>query len=411
MYDSRDISNVLPLLPDSPTMDTGRSAIFLAGIFAAVCLSSSALATPPSGARAQAAHAASQNNCPNVADIEAALQRQKEIEEGLQSRIHDLEEMQGKLIALITQPELEAPRHLEPTPSPGASPNWMLGGAVVFTLALCVVLLLRVRKPEVVYESRAREAPTVLFDPAPPPPSDNPAPPVAEAEAETEPPPVHPDVPALPEWDPASPALDFQSLKALVAKENIRRHDSAIELAEIMLSFGRINSAAEALSNFIESNPKEAFAPWIKLLDVYRTHGQRAEFDRIAQKLNRTFNVWTVNWDNFRDTLAPARGLESMTRIVERLRELWGTRECQAYLQSLLRDTRDETRQGFPLAAIDDILCLNDILEQRLGPYIEPNAAFRNGALDTAPPTETETEGDVPDSALRQDWANQENPL
>jgi hypothetical protein len=299
-----------------------------------------------------------------------------ELIQRLQARIHELEKEQRELQKLLEQPRSNA------------SLNWLFGGAAFFTLALCVILLLRMNRTKTFDETWPQEEPASLEEASPP--LFSLAPSVSATATEPEPPQAHPFVPALPDWDAASPALDLQSLKALAAEENVRSRDSTIELAEIMLSFGRINSAAEALANFIENNPKEAFVPWLKLLEVYRANGQRTEFDRIATKLNKTFNIWTVDWDNFNDALAPLHGLETTTHVVERLQKLWGTRECQAYLQYLLRDTRDETRRGFPLAAIDDILCLNDILEYRLGPYTGPSSDFDSSLLSAAPLTETE---------------------
>ena len=339
-----------------------------------------------------------------MADIEEALKSHKEIEQELQSRILYLENMQNKLreqtggesatiqklqsqIRELEEKQSELLKQHQSKLQTSVSINWMLGGAALFTLALCIILLLRMYRPKTLDESMTlkeseyHEHSSSLFGPIPSAP---------DTDTGTRPFSVRPLAPLLPDWDSASPALDSQSLKALEAKENITSRHSTVELAEIMLSFGRINSAAEALANFIENYPKEAFLPWLKLLEVYRTNGQRTEFDKIARKLNKTFNVWTVDWDNFNDALTPVHGLETMTHIVKRLQELWGTRECQAYLQYLLRDTRDETRQGFPLAAIDDILCLNDTLEHYLGPYTGPINAFSIDQADAAPPTETE---------------------
>ncbi|MDR2209282.1 MAG: hypothetical protein LBE22_09975 [Azoarcus sp.] len=376
-------------------MKTRRTgiAILLAGMFAFICMSSVALAVPPRAS--QAARAASRSNCPNLADLEAALKEHRETEQILQGRINDLEEAQKRLLAL----EDEQKKLLEqfkqppaPTPSPapqsGASFNWLLGGISIFTLALCVIFLLRLNRPKSIDELWGQEEP-LSFEKSSPSFIDIAS--VAPA-SDTEPHRALPFVPALPDWDSASPELDSQSLKALLPGKNARNHDSTIELADLMLSFGRINSAAEALANFVENYPKEAFAPWLKLLEVYRANGQRTEFEKIAQKLNKTFNVWLVDWDNFTDTLAPIHSLETMPHIVERLQKLWGTRECQAYLQNLLRDTRDETRRGFPLAAIEDILCLSDILECCLGPYTGPLKTVAEGLQDIDAVTETESD-------------------
>lgn len=45
------------------------------------------------------------------------------------------------------------------------------------------------------------------------------------------------------------------------------------------------------------------------------------------------------------------------------------TEDCQIYLQKLIRDNRGGTREGFPLGIVDDLLTLQAILEDQLGPY------------------------------------------
>jgi hypothetical protein len=389
-------------MPVSPiylaNMNTRRTgiAVLLAGMLAVICLSSDAWATPPR-ASSQTARPAPQGNCPNAADFEAVLKDYKETEQKLQASLHDLEDVQEKLLELEEEQkrllgQINSPL---PEPPPSSSFDWILGGVTIFTLALCIIFLLRMNRPKNIGEYHMQEEPSGFEKTSLPSFVDHTLlPPAARTGAE--PHQAHPFVPALPDWDSASPELDSQSLKALLPEKNSQNRNSTIELAEIMLSFGRINSAAEALANFIENYPKEAFAPWLKLLEVYRANGQRTEFDKIAQKLNKTFNVWMVDWDNFTDALTPVLNLETMPHIVGRLQKLWGTRECQAYLQHLLRDTRDETRRGFPLAAIEDILCLNDILEYHLGPYTGPANIFNNDLQDIDPVTETE--GDEPDS-------------
>ena len=48
-----------------------------------------------------------------------------------------------------------------------------------------------------------------------------------------------------------------------------------MELAEIMLSFGRVKGAAQALQEYVDANPQETVKPWIRLMDVL-PHGRHA---------------------------------------------------------------------------------------------------------------------------------------
>ena len=166
--------------------------------------------------------------------------------------------------------------------------------------------------------------------------------------------------------------LDFDAevtSPLIVNEEIVEEHDSAVELADIMISFGRVQGAAETLSDFIRANPRQSVAPWVKLMEVYRLADMRIEFDALARQLNKTFNVKTVTWDNFDEARKMAGGLEQLPHAIDQLVALWGTTECQAYLDKMLRDNRDGTRQGLSLGIIDDILMLWSVLEDRLGRF------------------------------------------
>ncbi|MFA9441235.1 FimV family protein [Uliginosibacterium sp. sgz301328] len=171
------------------------------------------------------------------------------------------------------------------------------------------------------------------------------------------------------------PILSIPSTPDVVVTEDIEEHDSAVELAEIMMSFGRVQGAAQTLADFIRTNPKQAVKPWIKLLEVYHSAGMRTEFDGLSAQINKTFNIQPVTWEDFEVALRDPASLESMTHIRKRLCETWNTRDCQAYLHALLRDNRDGTRLGFPLVIVDEILMLLGVLEQTLGHFrYEPPA-------------------------------------
>jgi alkylation response protein AidB-like acyl-CoA dehydrogenase len=56
----------------------------------------------------------------------------------------------------------------------------------------------------------------------------------------------------------------------------------AIELAEIMLSFGRVSGAARTLEEYVAALPQESARPWIRLLHLYRRNGMRKEFEALV---------------------------------------------------------------------------------------------------------------------------------
>lgn len=308
----------------------------------------------------------------------------------LLARIKELEQLQAELEAraarlgvTLPEPGTDAPAvaaapPITPLPAPAEAPaapvaspppaaeeqNYgdlgLLGGLGILTLGL-VALLLRNRRrdssDEAAYPATQSLPPATTRTTAPPSLA-----PISEAPSQMA--------------DKPLSSLDPRSLAQLSpAEAEVEEHDSAIELAEIMMSFGRVHGAAETLAEFIRNNPKQAVTPWLKLLEVYRAAGLRAEFDGLARQLNKTFNVKAVTWDNFDEARRMPDSVEKLPHVLARLQQLWGTRECQAYIQTLLRDNRDGTRQGFPLNIIDELLLLSAILEQHLGPYrVEPEA-------------------------------------
>lgn len=143
---------------------------------------------------------------------------------------------------------------------------------------------------------------------------------------------------------------------------DVAEHESAMELAEIMLSFGRLKGAAQTLADFVEANPKQSIEPWLKLLEIYREAGMRREFETTAKRLNHFYNVGVIAWEeNDRD--AGIESLERFSHIRDRLVSTWGTPDCLEYLHRLLLDNRNGSRSGFSLTVLDEILFLTSILE------------------------------------------------
>ena len=155
--------------------------------------------------------------------------------------------------------------------------------------------------------------------------------------------------------------------------ETVDEQDSALELAEIMMSFGRTQGAAETLADYIRNNPRQAVRPWLKLLEVYHVSGMRAEFEVLTRQLNKTFNVKMVSWNDFKNLRATPDTIEQMPHVVQRLQELWGTQEAQVYIHQILRDNRNGTRQGFPLAVVEELLLLLAILDEEIGLFKPPS--------------------------------------
>ena len=159
---------------------------------------------------------------------------------------------------------------------------------------------------------------------------------------------------------------------------------SVLELAEIMISFGRTAGAAQALKEFVDHKPAAAVTPWLKLLEVYRRSEQREAFDLVGLKLKHHFNVAPPDWDSVGEADVPVLSLrdqdamsidqllehlptvKQMPHIAQEISRTWGSPECPAYLDRLLRDNRDGERRGFTLHAVRELLFLIDLQESRL---------------------------------------------
>jgi hypothetical protein len=194
------------------------------------------------------------------------------------------------------------------------------------------------------------------------------------------------DVPSAAAPVAAAPSrLDsIMSVSAATVDEHFEANP-VMELAEIMLSFGRVKGAAQALQEYIDSNPQEALKPWIRLMEVYRMAGMRKEFEKVARDLNKNFNVEVQRWeqtvepesegpvDVILDTEPEAagnrlaggkvEGIEGMPAITEQVLMRWNDGSVIEYMNQLLRDNRGGTRLGFSLPVISDILFLVELKE------------------------------------------------
>lgn len=182
----------------------------------------------------------------------------------------------------------------------------------------------------------------------------------AQAAATTTPAGAAPDYPTL---APEMLSADSFSVEQADSSEHV------LELAEVMLAFGRTDQAIETLRQFIHDNPRQDVQPWLRLLDLYHQSAMQPEFEALSADLHQNFNVAISDWQTYAETAvnpddtAPL-DLESLPHILARLTMLWNEPESLAYLDRLLGDNRDGKRIGFAVPIVRDILMLRDILQQ-----------------------------------------------
>ena len=161
---------------------------------------------------------------------------------------------------------------------------------------------------------------------------------------------------------------------ALASREEM---DHALDLAEVMLSYGRTTGAMQALKDYLFGQPTLSVRPWLRLLELYRQTGMREDFERAAATVHQHFNVRVPGWDegvagvplrSFFDDEEHTEllGLEQIPHILEKVQATWPGPACQEYLRHLLADNRGGERQGFPVSVVAEILLLEDILSDRL---------------------------------------------
>lgn len=153
--------------------------------------------------------------------------------------------------------------------------------------------------------------------------------------------------------------------------------DHALDLAEVLLSYGRKTGAMQALRDYLRDHPTNSVRPWLKLLDLYRQTGMREDFERAAETVHQHFNVRVPGWDEgvsgvpLRDFFDDEEqkdilGLEQLPHILAQVQAIWPGAGCLDYLRHLLVDNRGGGRMGFPVSVVAEILLLEDILNDRL---------------------------------------------
>lgn len=340
------------------------------------------LANPPSGDEADGPRQQLRQEQRTLTEIDDRIAAQLEVNE----KIKRLEEYQALLkerVAQLDDTALPPAAAVKPVASPvpvrTSGPEGILAQVKEWAFPLAGVLAVLLGGGALIWLRRRRPAePVEAMEPttqpdfrisAPPSTTDRALISAAHEEARAMPPVQHAVVPppadnsgewAEPTFAPAHP-IPFD--------ETVDEQDSALELAEIMMSFGRTQGAAETLADYIRNNPRQAVKPWLKLLEVYHVAGMRAEFEVLTRQLNKTFNVKMISWNDFSSVRSTLDTVEQIPHVCQRLQEQWGTQEAQIYIHQILRDNRNGTRQGFPLSVVEELLLLLAILDEELGTY------------------------------------------
>jgi hypothetical protein len=162
---------------------------------------------------------------------------------------------------------------------------------------------------------------------------------------------------------PSMPLITPAEVSSQLKKKNV---EPTLQLAEIMLSMGLEQGAAQTLVEYTEANPKHAIYHMLKLLGIYRKRGLHQEFQETAEKLRKNFNIQAEDWATSDRAEAPS--LEGFSRVSEHVQSIWDQpEECITYLRHLIEDNRDGARAGFPQSVAEEILMLVEVLKETSG--------------------------------------------
>lgn len=134
--------------------------------------------------------------------------------------------------------------------------------------------------------------------------------------------PPAPEPPSVPRrFEPSAPTplgamLASEPLKAVSVEELIDLEQQA----EFFIVLGQDNAAIDLLEAHLGGHTQEIPWPYLKLMEVYRRLGRRADYERIQERFNAHFNGRAPTWES---DMEQGRSLIDYPGVVERLQALW----------------------------------------------------------------------------------------
>ncbi|HET8871975.1 MAG TPA: hypothetical protein VFM48_16140 [Aquabacterium sp.] len=196
-----------------------------------------------------------------------------------------------------------------------------------------------------------------------------------------------PAAPQLPTPAPApAPAPRREGLRDVSIEELIDLEQQA----EFFVVLGQEESAIDVLESYIRQTTAASPMPFLKLLEIYRRLGMRADYERTRANFNLQFNAHAPLWES-----DPSHGheLKDYPGVVERIQSLWShpDQALEVLERSLMR--QDNESYTFDLPAYRDLLLLysilRDLVEHDSQGYIDGGArhpSTLSADLDTESP-------------------------
>jgi hypothetical protein len=124
--------------------------------------------------------------------------------------------------------------------------------------------------------------------------------------------------------------------------------------AEFFVVLGQDDAAVELLNEHSRQTGGGSPLPYLKLLEIHRRRGDRADYEAMRTRFNHRFNAYAPDWDF---DMQAGRSLEDYPGVIPRLESVWPQpMDAMAELEALLfRKSRGEL---FDLPAYREVLFL-----------------------------------------------------
>jgi pilus assembly protein FimV len=133
--------------------------------------------------------------------------------------------------------------------------------------------------------------------------------------------------------------------------------------AEFWISLNKPLNAIQVLQAYTAHETIRSPLPWLLLFDLYLKVDEQEGFAVLQRQFHSIFNAKIPDWADYVDAQRH-HGLEQMEYLMGRIQSLWLTDDIIPFLEDMLIDDRDGTREGFELGTYQDILLLINIAKE-----------------------------------------------
>lgn len=116
--------------------------------------------------------------------------------------------------------------------------------------------------------------------------------------------------------DVPTQAIDPEPVKAVSVEELIDLEQQA----EFFIVLGQDEAAIDLLEAHLGGHTQQIPWPYLKLMEIYRRMGQRADYERVQRRFNAQFNGHAPTWES---DMEQGSSLSDYPGVIERIQALW----------------------------------------------------------------------------------------